>query len=78
MKYLSQVERKQRKIDFHYGFTFEYTVDLTGETLVHTPEGYTQEMLCQAISNFTSMFMITTLEKLDKFVGFDNVKFKIN
>lgn len=78
MKYLTEVERKQRSMDIHNGFTFEYTTDLSGEVLIHPPDDYTKEMLCVAISQFISMFMVTTFDKLKEFSGFDNINFKIN
>ena len=77
MKYLSEVERKQRSIDIHNGFTFEYTVDLSGDVLVYPPHDYTNEILCVAISQFIGMFMLTTYNKLNGFSGFDNINFKI-
>lgn len=77
MNYLSEVERKQRLIDDFGGFTFEYTRDLSGEVLVHTPTEYTNEMLCVAVSQLIGMFMLTTHNKLNGFSGFDSIKFKI-
>ena len=77
MRYLTQVERKQRMVDDFNGFTFEYTRDLSGDILVHTPEEYTESMLCASVSNLISMFMLTTHNKLDVFSGFNNINFKI-
>jgi hypothetical protein len=77
MNYLSEVERKQRSIDIHNGFTFEHTVDLSGEVLIYPPNEYNDEMLCVAITQFIGMFMVTTFEKLNGFSGFNSVKYKI-
>ena len=77
MNYLTEVERKQRSIDIHNDFTFEYTVDLSGEVLIHTPCEYTEEMLCVAVTEFMGIFMATTFNKLDGFIGFGNINFKI-
>jgi hypothetical protein len=77
MKYLTEVERKQRVLDEFNGFTFEYTTDLSNEVLIYPPTEYTNEMLCVAISQLIGMFMSTTHDKLNGFSGFDNIKFKI-
>lgn len=77
MSYLSEVERKQRVIDTYNGFTFEHTVDLSGEVLIRPPNEYNDEMLCVAITQFIGMFMVTTFEKLNGFSGFGSVKYKI-
>lgn len=77
MSYLTEVERKQRVMDIQNGFTFEYTVDLSGDILIYPPDEYTEEMLCVAVSQFTWMFMVTTFNKLNEFNGFDNINFKI-
>lgn len=77
MSYLSEVERKQRSMDIQNGFTFEYTVDLSGEVLIHPPYEYTQEDLCLAVTQFIGVFVTTTLNKLNGFSGFGNVNFKI-
>ena len=76
-QFLSEVERKQRTMDVFNGFTFEYTVDLSGEVLIHPSGDYTEEMLCEAITQFIGMFMVTTFEKLNGFSGFGSVKYKI-
>jgi hypothetical protein len=78
MNYLTEVERKQRVMDDFDGFTFEYTRDLSGDVLIHTPKEYTNEMLCVAVSQLIGMFMLTTHNKLNGFSGFGNVNFKIN
>jgi|688.fasta_scaffold2446639_2 hypothetical protein len=77
MKYLTEVERKQRVLDDFNGFTFEYTTDLSSEVLIHPPSEYTNEALCVAVSQLIGMFMSTTYNKLNGFSGFDNIKFKI-
>ena len=77
MKHLTELERKQRAIDIFNGFTFEYTVDLSNEIYVHPPLNYNDEELCLAISEFIGNFVVTTFEKLNGFVGFGNIKFKI-
>jgi hypothetical protein len=77
MSYLSEVERKQRLMDIHNGFTFEHTTDLSGEILIHPPQEYTEEELCVAVSQFISMFMLSTFNKLNGFDGFENINFKI-
>ena len=77
MKYLTEVERKQRVLDEFNGFTFEYTTDLSGEVLIYPPTEYTNEMLCVAVSQLIGMFMLTTHNKLNGFLGFDSIKFKI-
>jgi len=77
MKYLTEVERKQRSMDIFNGFTFEYTVDLSDEIYIHPPINHTEEELCSAITQFVGMFMVTTYGKLNGFNGLDNVKFKI-
>jgi hypothetical protein len=77
MKYLSEVERKQRSMDIHNGFTFEYTVDLSDEVIIHPSGDYTEEMLCVAITQFIGMFMVTTFERLNGFSGFGSVNYKI-
>jgi hypothetical protein len=77
MNYLSEVERKQRSIDIQNGFTFEHTIDLSGDVLIHPPYEYTQEELCVAVSQFIGIFATTTLNRLDSFSGFESVNFKI-
>lgn len=77
MNYLNEVEKKQRAIDIHNGFTFEYTVDLSGEVLIYPPNEYSDEELCVGITKFIGVFMVTTFEKLNDFSGFGNIKYKI-
>lgn len=77
MNYLNEVEKKQRAIDIHNGFTFEYTVDLSGEVLIYPPNEYNDEELCVGITKFIGVFMVTTFEKLNDFSGFGNIKYKI-
>jgi hypothetical protein len=75
MSYLTEVERKQRRMDIFNDVTFEYTRDLSGEVLVHLPMEYNEESLSKAITMFIGMFMIETYEKLNGFSGFDSVKY---
>jgi hypothetical protein len=77
MIYLSEVERKQRAMGIHNNFTFEYTIDLSGEVLIHPPHEYTEEMVCVAVAEFIGIFTATTFNKLNGFIGFDKINFKI-
>ena len=77
MQMLSEVEKKQRTIGIYNDFTFEYTVDLSGDILVYPPFEYSESELCSSISQLICMFMITTFPKLDSFIGIHNINFKI-
>ena len=78
MKFMSDVERKQRVFDIYNGFTFEYSVDLSGITIIHPPKEYTEIDLSLAITEFIGMFCITTLDILNNFSGFKGIKYVIN
>jgi len=77
MKYLTEVERKQRIIDIYNGFTFESTVDLSGTVIIHPPIEYNNNELSLAVSQFIGSFAISTLPRLKSFNGFHIVKYDI-
>lgn len=77
MKILTNTELKQIKFDTFNLFTFESSLDLTGDIIIHTYKDYKQEDLLLALSEFIYFFTITVKPQINDFIGFTNLKFKI-
>lgn len=74
----NKILEKQRLIEFIGEFTFEYTKDLSGDVLIHTPKIYDENELSKAVTQFIGLYSLTILKTVNRFNGFDKVNYIIN